>query len=154
MHQASHGQNPMIESMKRIRDAALRQSKRLARWWEEQAWPMRLYSGGGLVILSALACTLLGVTYRDLHATIFILGAILLALGILLEGYRLADKGLATRPGKVLAALVATMIGALSMANSSVVVNEATGFPPREFPYTVAFMIGRASCRERASQTV
>src|SRR3546814_14258097 len=73
MHQASHGQNPMIESMKRIRDAALRQSKRLARWWEEQAWPMRLYSGGGLVILSALACTLLGVTYRDLHATIFIL---------------------------------------------------------------------------------
>src|SRR3546814_10178557 len=54
MHQASHGQNPMIESMKRIRDAALRQSKRLARWWEEQAWPMRLYSGGGLVILSAL----------------------------------------------------------------------------------------------------
>src|SRR3546814_20431958 len=75
MHQASHGQNPMIESMKRIRDAALRQSKRLARWWEEQAWPMRLYSGGGLVILSALACTLLGVTYRDLHATIFILGA-------------------------------------------------------------------------------
>src|SRR3546814_18582867 len=65
---------------------------------------------------------------------------ILLALGILLEGYRLADKGLATRPGKVLAALVATMIGALSMAISSVVVNEATGFPPSEFPYTVAFL--------------
>src|SRR3546814_4486898 len=106
----------MIESMKRIRDAAHRQSQRLARGGEEQAWPMRLYSGGGLFILSALACTLLGVTYRDLHATIFILGAILLALGILLEGYRLADKGLATRPGKVLAALVATMIGALSMA--------------------------------------
>src|SRR3546814_18992302 len=61
MHQASDGQNPMIESMKRIRDAALRQSKRLARRWEEQAWTIRLYSGGGLVILSALACTLLGV---------------------------------------------------------------------------------------------
>src|SRR3546814_16276769 len=43
-------------------------------------------------------------------------------------------------PGKVLAALVATMIGALSMAISSVVVNEATGFQPSEFPYTVAFL--------------
>src|SRR3546814_1061386 len=51
-----------------------------------------------------------------------------------------SDLGLATRPGKVLAALVATMIGALSMAISSVVVNEATGFPPSEFPYTVAFL--------------
>src|SRR3546814_13828145 len=80
MHQASHGQNPMIESMKRIRDAALRQSKRLARRWEEQDWPMRLYSGGGLVILSALACTLLGLTLRVLHATNFFLGGNLLAL--------------------------------------------------------------------------
>src|SRR3546814_12519172 len=32
------------------------------------------------------------------------------------------------------------MCGALSMAISSVVVNEATGFPPSEFPYTVAFL--------------
>src|SRR3546814_13698272 len=32
------------------------------------------------------------------------------------------------------------MIGALSMAISSVVGNEATGFPPSEFPYTVAFL--------------
>src|SRR3546814_15294249 len=123
----------MIESMKRIRDAALRRSKRLARWWEEQACPMRLYSGGGLVILSALACTLLGVPYRDLHATIFILGAILLALGILLDGYRLAVTGLETDPGKGLAGLVATLNGALSGAASSVVSTEAHELPPTQF---------------------
>ncbi|MBN8715055.1 MAG: hypothetical protein J0H50_14020 [Xanthomonadales bacterium] len=64
----------------------------------------------------------------------------LLASGIVLEGYQLADKALATRPGKILAALVATMIGALSMAIASGIVNRATGFPPGEFPYTVTFL--------------
>mgnify|MGYP006911084836 CR=1 FL=1 len=31
--------------------AASRRGSALARWWEDQAWPMRLYSGGGMVML-------------------------------------------------------------------------------------------------------
>ncbi|MDH5835318.1 hypothetical protein [Luteimonas kalidii] len=130
----------MINVLLRISAWGLRRWSNLAGWWESQRWPMRLYSGGGIVILISLACTVIRLTYWDLHLTIFIIGTLLLASGILLEGYHLANKGMATRPGKILAALVATMIGALSMGMSSVIINQATGFPPSEFPYTVAFL--------------
>lgn len=112
----------------------------LALWWQRQKWPARLYSGGGVVICVAVLSTLLGLTYRNIHQTLFSLGAALLAAGILMEGYELANKGMATRPGKIVAALLATMVGALSMGIASVIVNGATGFPPGEFPYTVAFL--------------
>lgn len=101
---------------------------------------MRLYSGGLLVWIAAVVLTLLGVVYREIHQMVFLLGAILLASGVLLEGYGLVNKCLATSVGKVAGALVATMIGALSMGISSVIVNQATGFSPGDFPYTVTFL--------------
>lgn len=130
----------MSRTLQRILAWAIRCWSSLAQWWQSQRWPMRLYSGGAIVMLVSLLFALTGMTYRDVHQTVFVLGALLLALGILLEGYRLANVGMATRPGKVVAALIATMIGSLSMGISSVIVNQATGFPPSEFPYTVTFL--------------
>lgn len=91
-------------------------------------------------MLCSFLCVGIGLTYRNVHQTVFLIGALLLASGILLEGYRLTNKGMATLPGKLVAALLATMIGALSMGISSVIFNQATGFPPSEFPYTVTFL--------------
>lgn len=130
----------MTSSIKKVWAAVSRRAAALATWWEAQPWPMRLYSAGGLVIVVSVAFAVARLTLRNLPQTIFMIGAVLLASGIVLESYRLADKALATRPGKVLAALVATMVGALAMGISSVLVNLATGFPPSEFPYTVTFL--------------
>lgn len=130
----------MIALLKKVYALALRRGCLLDNWWQRQAWPMRLYSSGGLVMAAAIVLAFIQLNYRDLPGKVFLLGALLLAGGIGLEGYRIADKALATRPGKVVAALVATMIGALAMGISSVIVNEATGFQPGEFPYTVTFL--------------
>lgn len=112
----------------------------LATWWQKQPWPTRLYSAGGIVIIASVACMLIGFTYRELPQILFIEGTVLLAAGILLEGYQIARWVMATVPGKFVAALIATMIGALSMGISSAIVNETTGFSPGDFPYTVAFL--------------
>ena len=130
----------MTPSFKRVCAAISLRGSAVTLWWDAQLWPMRLYSAGGLVMLVSVACAMIRLNLRDLPQTTFILGAVLLASGIVLESYRLADKALATRPGRVLAALAATMIGALSMGISSVLVNLATGFPPNEFPYTVTLL--------------
>jgi hypothetical protein len=130
----------MITLFKKIYTLVLRWGCLLDNWWQRQSWPMRLYSSGGIVIVAAIVFALIPLNFRDIPGTLFLLGALLLAGGIGLEGYQIADKVLATRPGKIVAALVATMIGALAMGISSVIVNEATGFPPGEFPYTVTFL--------------
>lgn len=93
-----------------------------------------------MVLVAAVGLTLLGVVYREIHQMVFLLGAFLLASGVLLEGYQLVNTCLATSVGKVAGALVATMVGALSIGISSVIVNQATGFSPSDFPYTVAFL--------------
>lgn len=134
------GTDTMVALLKKIYALVIRRGFLLDNWWQRQAWPMRLYSSGGIVMAAATILALIQLNLWDLPGTIFLLGALLLAGGIGLKGYKIADKVLATRPGKVVAALVATMIGVLAMGISSVIVNEATGFPPGEFPYTVTFL--------------
>ncbi|WP_162488659.1 hypothetical protein [Pseudoxanthomonas suwonensis] len=87
----------MVSLLKRARDGAFQRGVVLGYWWEKQPWPARLYSAGVLVALAAFVCVLDGITYRGVHTTIFVLGALLLAIGLVLEGYWLVDKGLATR---------------------------------------------------------
>jgi predicted lysophospholipase L1 biosynthesis ABC-type transport system permease subunit len=78
---------------------AARHWSSLAKWWQLQRWPMRFYSGGAIVIAAALLFALIGLTYKNIHQTIFEIGALLLASGILLEGYQQANKLLATSLG-------------------------------------------------------
>lgn len=112
----------------------------LAAWWQRQPWPTRLYSGGGIVMIASIACMLIGITYREFPHILFIEGTLLLAAGIVHEGYKISCWVMATAIGKSVGALVATMIVALSMGISSAIVNETTGFSPSDFPYTVAFL--------------
>jgi len=108
-------------------------------WWRGGRGT-RLYSAGGLVMMVSVACMLVGFTYRELSQILFTEGTVMLAAGILLEGYQIARWVTATVLGKSVAALTATMIVALSMGISSVIVNDTTGFSPSDFPYTVAFL--------------
>lgn len=91
-------------------------------------------------MIASLVFMLVGITYRELPQILFIEGTVLLAAGIVHEGYQIARWVMATVVGKSVGALVATMIVALSMGISSVIVNDTTGFSPSDFPYTVAFL--------------
>lgn len=115
-------------------------ARRLAVWWQNQPWAMRLYSAGGLVMLGSFVFALIGVTYRELPSILFVEGALLLAAGILHELYKVLRWLLATIFGKLLAAGGAAMMGALAMGIASVIVNDTTGFPPSDFPLTTAFV--------------
>lgn len=112
----------------------------LAAWWQRQPWPTRLYSGGGIVMIASTACMLIGITYRELPQILFIEGTLLLIAGIVHEGYQIARWVMATFVGKLVATLLATMISALAMGISSVIVNDTTGFSPADFPFTMGFL--------------
>jgi hypothetical protein len=58
----------------------------------------------------------------------------------MLEAYALGLRLWQTRPGKLIGALVATVVAAIAMGLASVCVNEATGLDPSHFPYAVAFL--------------
>lgn len=112
----------------------------LAMWWQRQPWPTRLYSGGGIVMIASIACVLMGITYRELPQILFNEGTLLLAAGIVHEGYQIARWVMTTFVGRLAATLLATMISALAMGISSVIVNDTTGFSPADFPFTMGFL--------------
>lgn len=112
----------------------------LAAWWQRQPWPMRLYSGGGIVMIASIACMLIGITDRELPQILFIEGTLLLAAGIVHESYQVVRWVMTTFVGKLVATLLATMTSALAMGISSVIVNDTTGFSPADFPFTMAFL--------------
>ena len=126
--------------LERVQSGLRLRFSHLAAWWQRQPWPTRLYSGGGIVMIASIACMLIGITYRELPQILFIEGTLLLAAGIVHEGYQVGRWVMATFVGKLVATLLATMISALAMGISSVIVNDTTGFSPADFPFTMGFL--------------
>lgn len=107
--------------------------------WSKSDWPKRLMSSGlGLTIVGLVAFRL-GVPEGLIGVVLFV-GSALLGWGYLLEAYGFIKRVLETLPGKLMAALLATCVGAVSAGLASQVINEATGLDPSELDYAVAFL--------------
>jgi hypothetical protein len=114
-------------------------SERSQAWWGLAGTEMRLYAGGLATLGGAVLLAML-FKPKPIVAALFYTAGAFLAGGFVMEIYSVAVRLWETGPGKLLGALMATMVGALAMGLSSVVANEATGLDPSYLPYTVTFL--------------
>ena len=112
---------------------------RIRKSWGQARTVTRLYYvGAGVLGLSALIFRIFGPSTTC--AVLAYLGGTVTASGFVAEVYQVGLKLWETVPGKLLGALLITMVGALAMGLSSVIVNYVTGLEPSSFPYTVTFL--------------
>lgn len=111
----------------------------VATWWGRSDRPKRLMSAGLVLTMVGAVFARLGLPEWLAGAVLF-LGSTLLGAGYLLEAYDFIKRMLETLPGKLIAALLATCVGAVSAGLASQVINESTGLDPTQLDYAVAFL--------------
>jgi hypothetical protein len=113
--------------------------KSFAADWKSTKAPMRLYIVGiGLISIGGLIARP-SVPLAWIQGTL-LLGAVLASLGFAIEVYPYVDHWSEKKPVKLLGLLGLAIGIAFSTALSSVIINEATGLNPGDFPLAVAFV--------------
>ena len=111
----------------------------LDQWWDHTTQVMQLFVVGGAAVLLSIVLALVHAPDR-LVAGLMAAGTLLLFAAFLTDCYLAALRLWETPWGKLLGALLATMVASSSMALSSVIFNAATGMDPANFSYVVAFI--------------
>ena len=108
-------------------------------WWDDADWPKRLMSLGLVITIVVLVLARLGLPANALGGVLLVASGVL-AAGYLLEAYAFTKRALETLPGKVIAAILATCLGAIAAGLANRVINESTGLNPSELDFAVTFL--------------
>ena len=111
----------------------------VTQWWDHTTQVMQLFAVGGAAVMLSIALAVVHAPDR-LVAGLMAAGTLLLSAAFLTECYLAALRLWEAPWGKLLGALLATMVASSSMAMSSVIFNAATGLDPANFSYVVAFI--------------
>lgn len=111
----------------------------IAHWWDHTTQVMQLFAVGGGAVLLSIALALVHAPDR-LVVGLMAAGTLFLSAAFLTECYLAALRLWDAPWGKLLGALLGTMVASSSMALSSVIFNTATGLDPANFSYVVAFI--------------